>query len=272
MITLALALTTLTATPATATAVIASAKCGDTVRLAAGDYGRFTVNRRECSPRLTIRAEKARFQYISLTRVKGLTLYGGTVTPDATITVPGYGVQLQMSSEVSLFDQTITGGLRAIAVDRSSGVLIRRATMRGQMVDGINIALSQKVTVQASTCADFTPRPDDHPDCVQMWSRPGGITQDVLIEGNSATGAMQGFAGFNHVTNGVDDGGYDRITIRGNTVRTSFPQGIALYDCRKCSITGNTVETLSGARWRTTINAIGGTTAVTGNSIGAMPK
>lgn len=267
-----LALAVLAATPATAPAVIAAAKCGDTVRLAAGDYGRFVVNRRECKPRITIRAEKARFQYVAITRVKGLTMYGGTVTPDATITVPGYGVQVQMSSGVSLLDPVVTGGLRAIAVDRSSGVLIRRATMRGQVVDGINIALSQKVTVQNSTCADFAPRPADHPDCIQMWSRPGGITSDVLLEGNSATGAMQGFAGFNHITNGVDDGGFDRVTIRNNRVLTSFPQGIALYDCRKCSISGNTVETLPGARWKTTINAIGGTTTLIGNSIAAMPK
>jgi hypothetical protein len=91
----------------------------------------------------------------------------------------------------------------------------------------------------------------EHPDCVQLWSRPDAPpTSDIVIRFNRAYGPTQGFSGFNHVRNGVDDGGFDRITIEGNAVDGAFPQAISLMSGRDSAVRNNRVATYPDAPFR----------------------
>lgn len=89
----------------------------------------------------------------------------------------------------------------------------------------------------------------------------------MIVENNDIDGVMQGVFFGNHVRNGVDDGGFDRVIIRNNRVRVDHPNGIVLANGRNSVVTGNHVSTLPGAvnprrpgaRVRTMIRVGGGT-------------
>jgi hypothetical protein len=55
-------------------------------------------------------------------------------------------------------------------------------------------------------------------------------------------------------------------------VSTSYPQGIACYNCVDSKFTGNVLTTLPGARWQTSMNIVGGSNnMIAYNSIGPLP-
>jgi len=124
--------------------------------------------------------------------------------------------------------------------------------------DGMDIALSREGVIEGNHCWGTVIRTDEHPDCIQMWSRPNAApTSDMLIRKNRAEGDTQGISLFNHVRNGVDDGGFDRIVIEDNDVQVSASQAIAIYDGRASIVRNNHVRTLPRARYRASINLRG---------------
>ena len=125
--------------------------------------------------------------------------------------------------------------------------------------DGIDIALSRRIFVDGTNCHDFHPTPGAHPDCIQLWSRPTAPpTADITVINTIATGDVQGVNGFNHVRNGVDDGGFDRIVFANNDIRVMVSRAITLFDCRDCVVRDNHVDTWPGARLRARIEVLRG--------------
>lgn len=245
------------ATPATLERRLAAAKGGATIRLAPGDYGAVVVPPRAWSPAIRIEAAGARFAGLTLTKVDGVTFNGGEIVG------PGgrsYGILVRQSANVRIEGMRIGGAHRGIVLDRSSDVAVVGNRLEGLISDGINVALSRRVLVQRNVCRSFdhTPavyaadgsrlRDGDHPDCIQAWSRPEAPpVADVQVLDNDIEGRMQGIFFGNGRRGGKDDGGYDRITIRGNRVTVAFPRGIALLDARDSVVTGNQVRTVPGA-------------------------
>jgi hypothetical protein len=152
-----------------------------------------------------------------------------------------------------------------LGVISSSDVRISSSRFIGMTSDGVNIADSQRVMATANTCMRSNPSPGSHPDCIQLWSIAGNPVQaDIALVKNTAIGATQGFTSFN-----PNDGGGLRISMIGNIVSTSYPQGIACYGCVDSIFTDNVLTTLPGARWRTSINIVGGqSNVISNNSIG----
>ena len=243
---------------------------GATITLA-GSCNRVVIPSKVYSPPVTIDASAATVHGLAINRASGVTWIGGKVEGGADgiigIGASGYGVQIAGSRQIIVQRAVVSGWARAIVVTASTDFVLDRITMTGLRTDGIDIALSKRGRVTNSTCADFAPAPGDHPDCIQMWSRPGGITSDILIAGNSAKGAMQGFSGFNHIRNGVDDGGFDRIAIRDNEVQSTMSQGTGLGSCRDCVVTGNQYITLPGAPHVTNLTIVGSTGTFCGNDV-----
>lgn len=279
------------ATPDTLAARLAAARGGETIRLAPGDYGAVVVPKRDWSPAISIDATGARFSTLDLTRVSGVQVRNGEVQ------APGgrsYGITIRFAHDVRVEGMKVGGARIGIVIDRSENIAVVNTRMEGLISDGMNIALSHHVLVQGNTCRDFNPIPPiytpdgvlvrdgDHPDCIQAWSRPGTApTADVQVLDNQMEGRMQGIFFGNHVRDGIDDGGFDRITIRNNRVRVSFPQGIALQDGRDSIVTDNDVQTVKGAMLpnhpttpvRATINITGPVNTVfCGNVVGAFPR
>ncbi|WP_185965001.1 right-handed parallel beta-helix repeat-containing protein [Glacieibacterium frigidum] len=265
-----------TATPATLNRDLAAARGGDVVRLAPGKYSDLVVQNKRWSPAVTIDAREADVTTVKIYSSDGIKLVGGVLRPlpsgplwqPAVLVMKsqnidfqdsifagtersGRGLMVRESTNVSVSGATFQYLHTGVQFLDSTGGGVSQSRFKLMRSDGINIAASHKITVDRIECSDFAPVEPDHPDCVQLWSIKGKPpTSDIVIKDSKAIGAMQGFTGFN-----PNDGGYDRITVTGNLVRSSYPQGIALYKARDSLISGNEVDTLPGSKWRTRIRA-----------------
>lgn len=266
-----LALAVLAATPTTLPTVIASAAGGDTIRLVPGAYPNLTIKKRRWSPALTIDASAATVAGVSIVASSGISWIGGaivgTVAPGTV--AKGYGFTANTdSSNISVTGVHFSDLKLGVGFDRVDGGRIANNWLTRMSSDGIDVSLSRNVVIDRNACTEFAPGPGAHPDCIQLWSRPTiAPTADIVISNNSAVGRMQGIGMFNHVRNGVDDGGYDRIMIRGNTVLNTFANGIAVHDCRGCTVRDNDVNSLPNYENRAQLYVRGGTVVQCGNRV-----
>jgi len=268
-------------------ALLARAAPGATVKLPAGDYGLVLVEDRAFERPITLDATGARFEGLTLRRVKGMAIRGAQVTGS----MDRNAILVRESQHVRLEGLTVRQARKAIIVNLSSDVVLRDNKLEGLRSDGINVALSRRVLIEGNQCRAFTPikaeydaagkrvRDGDHADCIQLWSRPEAApVSDIIIRRNVADGDMQGIFLGNHVRKGVDDGGYDRITIEDNDLTVAYPQGIGLYDARNSVVRNNRVRTIAGSRMpsgkaiRANINVIRGSgNLVCGNRLSDFP-
>jgi nitrous oxidase accessory protein NosD len=255
----------ITTSPQTVAADIAKARSGDVIRFAPGDYGIVRINGRTWKRPVTFELAKARLA-ISIQRSRGAHFIGGAFANPG-----GYAAHVVQSQDVKFRRGVFQNSNRGVVIGRSMRVEVTGSRFTDLTTDGINIAQSQHIVITDNECENFNPG-RAHPDCIQGWSRPGGITSDVLVARNTMQQpGVQGIFFGNHVRKGVDDGGYDRITISDNVIEGTLPQGIGLYDCRDCSVTGNSVRRLPGARYRVNIHVFGGSTYQAGNYVDPKP-
>lgn len=247
------ALALITANPATLPAAIGRAAPGDTIRLQAGEYGRVTIKSRTWERPVTIVAGSARLN-LSIFDTAGLVVKGGLYLNARGTGSAGYAIQVRESRNIHFSGLYVADSIRGIVLDRVKDMVVDNTTLHGMTIDGINIASSQRVAVRDSSCRYFVTA-EAHPDCVQLWSNSQtGVTTDIIVERVTSVGNMQGITAFNHTRNGVDDGGFDRVVFRNNTVESLYPHGVAMYDCRKCIVSGNRTSRLPGARWKVGVN------------------
>ncbi len=167
----------------------------------------------------------------------------------------GYGVFVVAGSDVEVLNGRFLGLKNGIVLSRVEGFKIAQNQFSAMRSDGINVAESQKGLIDGNICGATRIRDAEHPDCIQMWSRPTSPpTADIVIRGNRAEGMTQGIGLFNHVRDGVDDGGFDRITVEDNDLTVGFPQGISLNSGRASIVRNNRVRTLPGSKYRASIS------------------
>ncbi len=244
--------------PANLLQALGRAQGGQTIKLAAEDYGVVVFPRRTFEPPLVIDASAARFSGLVLANVSGVRITGGTVTG------PGgrsYGVSIRNARAIEIAQMRITGAHRGVVVDRAQDVALVGNMLEGLISDGINIAYSYGVRVERNECRDFNPTPavydalgkrlrdGDHADCIQAWSRPQfPPTSDLTIINNTADGNMQGIFLGNHSRNGVGrrrlrSGCRERQQDPRIDAQWHLPHGSA-----QCEVVGNVVSTVPGAR------------------------
>ena len=264
----------LAANPSNFNSVLAAAQPGDTVRLVAASYPPAVIKGRTFSPPLTIDASAATLPGVAIFNSTGVRWTGGTVTADpASQPAIPTGIFVQLSGAITISGVHVSRFFNGIIYDRVSGGEISGNWLAGMASDGIDLALSRRVVVANNACSDFHPADGAHPDCIQLWSRPTAPpVADVVISGNTAVGAMQGITMFNHVRGGVDDGGYDRITIANNNVLNTYADGIAVYDCRGCAIRYNTVGSLPNYINVAQLYVSGGSVSICGNAVVKVPR
>ena len=180
----------------------------------------------------------------------------------------GYGVFVVTGADITVTGGKFQGLKNGIVLSRVEGFNLTGNRFTANRSDGINVGEGRKGVIEKNECLGTRIRDKEHPDCIQLWSRPTSPpVSDVVIRGNRAEGAMQGIGMFNHNRNGVNDGGFDRITIEDNDMRVGYPHGIALMEGRNSVVRNNRVSTLPGARWRAGISV--GQTQRCGNVVGA---
>lgn len=243
---------TIAGTPANIEQVINRAPAGATIELAPGDYGKISIKGKAWAKPITLNLKPGAQATLEVINSKGVRVSGGTFG----LIDKGYAIHVRNSQNVGFANLLIKNAQRGIVIAESQDVTVSRADMVNLTIDGINIASSQRVSVTDSICREFNTG-KAHPDCIQLWSSPkGGVTQDVTLLRNRSDGNMQGFTAFNHVRNGIDDGGFDRITMADNWVRGDYPNGVAVYDCRNCRIENNKAVTPKKAKYNVQVRVI----------------
>ncbi|MBV8970907.1 MAG: right-handed parallel beta-helix repeat-containing protein [Sphingomonadaceae bacterium] len=262
------------ADPLSVNAILASVPAGATVRLVAGSYPIVTIRARSFDPPITVDASAATVAGVQVISSSGVRWTGGVINglrpTDGGANV-GFGATL--SSQIVVDGVHVSGFRTGIAFDRVTGGAITGNWLAHMTSDGIDLGRSRSVTIARNTCTDFTPSDLAHPDCIQAWSRPDAApVSDLVITGNSAVGAMQGISLFNHVRDGVDDGGFDRISISNNNVLVIYGDGISVYSCRGCSVRNNSVNSLPNYYSRAQLSIIDGSVDQCGNVVAMVPR
>jgi parallel beta-helix repeat protein len=235
------------ATPTTLADVLSNAGSGAAIVLAHGQYNLIIIRGRKWSPAVSIDATEAQVRGVRINDVSGLTWHGGEFDGGD---VERSGINVNTSDHIVIDGVRFSNYLRnGIGLGTVSDGRVTNNSFSNSSSDGINIAMSRRIIVDSNRCVDFRPSPGAHPDCIQLWSRPEQPpTSDIVIRNNKAIGDMQGFTAFNHVRKGIDDGGFDRITIEHNFARITAYHGVTVMNCRDCIIRHNRVETLPNAR------------------------
>ncbi len=242
---------------AEANSLISSVAPGQTIKLTSGVTGTLTISGKTFSPAITIDATDATLTAIVIRSSNGVKFRGGTIVGGGRDT---HGINIGQSSDIDITGMNITATDHGIVVYQTKGMRIADNKLYGLISDGIDLAESREIAVTGNSCRDFNPAPriydasgvmiqdGDHADCIQAWSRPTSPpTSDIQIIGNYAEGEMQGIFLGNKVRDGVNDGGFDRITIKNNYVDLALGNGIRIVDGRGSIIEGNKVYTIDGS-------------------------
>ncbi|MBX3482554.1 right-handed parallel beta-helix repeat-containing protein [Phenylobacterium sp.] len=276
---------TLTATPATFVKVLSAAKPGDRIVLAAGAYGLQRPRKLDFTPAVTVDATLASDFAFYGTDLAGLTFAGGSwasfrIDRGCRIVVEGgtfvsaepgegTGILINGGCDVAIRGNRLAGYKNGISAASINGYVIEGNGLSWMRSDGLRAGLSRNGRIVGNMVQGTMTVGDEHPDCIQLWSRPGQIARDVLIEGNTCVNEdSQGIGLFNHVRDGVDDGGYDNITIRNNLLIVGRPNGLTVTGGRNTVLENNVVRTWPGAKWQAKITITGGSVARCGNSVG----
>ncbi|MBW8814049.1 MAG: hypothetical protein JF588_11545 [Caulobacterales bacterium] len=288
---LAAAAAVLPATPATVATVLPAAHCGDVVQLAPGDYPALKLPPLACAsaPLLIDASASAKdpatgaVTTVRVTApmywrgVQGLTLKGGTwsgirfdnfaqVTVDSVANLGppeanGTGLAFNWGQGAYVRNSNFGSWKAGLVFFKVDGFKAEGVGFSRNRSDGIDIAQSWRGLVDGAFIGGTEILSTEHPDCVQLWSRPDAPpTSDITIRNVRCQGVNEGVNGTNHtriepagyrLANGtvlavatpIDDGGFDRIVIEGNDIVSAFPSAAALNGGRASIIRNNHVAT-----------------------------
>ena len=201
-----------------------------------------------------------RLDDVEQVKVSGVTVQGpGAVSGDDKAPFgDGYGVFVVRGADIDVSGSRFLGLKSGVVFSKVDDFRLTANSFVAMRSDGFQGGESHHGLIEGNECHGMRILPADHPDCIQLWSRPTSApTADIVIRKNRAEGHTQGISLFNHTREGVDDGGFDRIMIEDNDLAVSFPHGIALVDARNSVVRNNSVRTLADAKWRASINLTG---------------
>lgn len=209
------------ATAAELTTALGRAAAGDTIRLAAGNYGTFTMRDRRYAGTVTIEAadpaNPAAFDGLTVrncanVKLVGLDL-GRGITPtefdfmnlnvirdSENITLSGVrvhgsldnnpqndarGLQVVGTRGVLIEDSVFTELNRALLMGGNSNVVVRNNEFKTIRSDGINLASTDGLVISGNKFSDFRPIATDHSDAIQFGNTGQTMgVKNVTIEDN----------------------------------------------------------------------------------------
>lgn len=235
------------AIPKTLEAKIAAAKPGETILLAAGDYGGLSIYRRKfAAPGIVIEPAPGAtptFSEIEISESEGVTIKG----VDVTVTSAQYGVNVGASSRITLAGLTIHAASNVapsammlredhdvtvedcnihdigfgINMLESDHLKIYRNTFKDLKVDAVRGAASN-VEVIGNRATSFHPTEGDHPDFIQFWGQKGGASRSNLIKDNVYERGNGG------VVQGIFVADNEDVVITGNALLGTMYNGITV--------------------------------------------
>lgn len=269
---------------------LSSAKAGDVVLLAAGDYGDVRISNRKFSGAVTIMsansADQAHIDRLIVENTTNLTFkkvdiggealstdkssYLAEVRNSANIIFDGVkvhglvdgdaahersGLSIRSSSAVKVINSEFQELLRGAWVQRSSDVELTGNRFHDIRMDGLALSAATKIVIDGNKFTDFHRQKEDHSDAIQFWtSNETTASTDIIIRNN------QMLQGNGTAMQGIfmrDEGGnlpYERVLIENNLVYESgYANGVTVIGGKSITIKGNTVASQTGDSFTTKI-------------------
>lgn len=255
------------------TKVLATAKAGDTIALASGNYtpillrgvnaGGVTITSADPSnpavlTGLTIRNSSGlTISHVEMSNTK-TSGAGAFVTYDSrdihfnsvevygpaglgsTTTVEGLGIR--GSENVSVTNSEFHDVFHALGLGSNTGVTVTGNSFHDIRTDGVRGGGNSEILITNNMFTNFTPAEGDHADAIQLWTTNTTesahditITDNLVVRGSGA--AIQGI----FIRDQTDNLPYKNVTVTGNMVLGGNANGIALNGVATGTISGNTV-------------------------------
>lgn len=248
-----------------------SAAAGDTIQLAAGNYGEISLNGFKFSGEVTITsadpANAANVTYIGLSNVQNLTFkdIDVSVRPGVcgiyvsgctnvkfdemdlhgnlndTPWDDGSGIALRNSANVSITNSEFHDLAGGISHRNIQGLTISKNDFHDIRVDGVTGSASNDVLITKNVFQDFFPKPSDHRDAIQFYTtnttesqKNITITDNVFIRGDGQV--AQGIFLGNEL--GI---AYQNVTITGNAIMGAAYNGIYVSMANGATVSNNLV-------------------------------
>ena len=199
---------------------LASAKAGDVVIMAAGDYGDVRISNRKYTGTVTIMSangtDMAHIDRLIVENSSNLVLkkidiggellstdkssYLADVRNSTNITFDGVrvhglidgdaahersGLSIRSSSAVKVINSEFVELLRGAWVQRSNDVQLLGNNFHDIRMDGLTLSAATKIVIDSNKFTDFHRQKEDHSDAIQFWTT-GETTAstDIIIRNN----------------------------------------------------------------------------------------
>jgi Ca2+-binding RTX toxin-like protein len=277
------AMTTIVSTSDALTAALKSAKAGDTIELAPGNYSYLTLNN-VTGVHLTsefsdneatvngidiVNSPGIGIDHLNITQNSGLN--GGITIQNSNsatldhLNIAGVagseaanGIFIESSTGVTVENSSIHNFMSGLGHLKADGLTVNNNTFSDLINDGIRGGGSSNVTINGNTFTDFHQAMYAHNDAIQFWtSNTTNSTHDLTITNNSFV------RGDGTPVQGIFLGNelnipYQNIIITGNSIVGGAFQGISVDDAQNLHLSGNMVDGFTDmVSWIEVENSIG---------------
>lgn len=263
------------ATAAQLTTALSQVVGGDTIRLAAGNYGAISINNLNPTDLVTIESASAltpghidtmgingssNLAFRGLDIGRGLAagegeftyminVNGGSRIIFDRVTVhgsfdnvqnDGFGLTGSGVKGLVITDSVFTNLSKAMVIQQSDNLLVKKNSFLELRSDGINMSANHKVVIDGNLFKTFLPLPDDHPDAIQFFNvNQQRGSSDITIKNNVL---LPGGTGPQGIFMSDAGHGYFNVTIENNVLwSTGQYHGIFVGGVKGVKIAGNTI-------------------------------
>ena len=221
--------------------IVNSAKAGDIVRLAAGNYGALDLTNKKFGG-LTITSasssNKAKFTSVTGTKVANLTL------DNLKFEGGGWGVRITNSSNMKVTNSIFNDLDNGLKFQGTSGVVVSNNSFTKMNIDAMQFAGLTNATIQNNKYVESGSRSGwTHKDFIQFFTvnaYGAQASKNVKIIGNqfySKDGVTHGI----YINNEANNGMHQNITIQNNYIKASHVLGIGVAGTNGLVIQNNTL-------------------------------
>ena len=226
------------------TTALASAKSGDTLALAAGNYGKLELKVSGITLTSQSDSNPAVFSKISGKKLSGVTIdsvkFEGIGGANA-----GTGLQIANSSDISVIDSEFTGYKIGSFVYTSSDITFKGNYYTRMYHDAMNFADLVGVSITNNTYSQSGSQPGyTHKDFIQFWTNATYnqvASKDITITGNKFYSNGDNASHGIFMNNEWDAQKYQNVTISNNYIEASQTHGLTVDNANNLKITGNTI-------------------------------
>lgn len=264
---------------------LAGARGGETILVAPGDYGEIWIRNRNYPKPVTIKAAqpgtdlgRLRIAGSSNIGFSGLTFHLD-LAPEEKRSLPailiqdssgisfhrvhihgsldgdpgndGYGMRVIGSQDISLTGSRMEQLGKGAVFIKTSGIEVSNNDIHDIRSDGLDFAQASSVVIDGNRFRDFYPVKGDHADGIQFLTKGMNapstdirITNNVLMQGKGL--GMQGI----FIKDETKVLPYRDVLIANNLVYINTYNGIAVANGRDVKVTGNTVLSEPGDKFR----------------------